>query len=133
MQNLYVLHLRLARGMGMDGCAGWQEVKQRRCEGDSMGIFLKFDKNHVLSASFQTDGCGATVVCGSYAVEMAFGKTPDALFEITDESILAELGGLPEDHQHCAFLAAASLPAAVDDYMVKRSGKRRTDGTPDVT
>ncbi|RJP69365.1 MAG: iron-sulfur cluster assembly scaffold protein [Candidatus Abyssobacteria bacterium SURF_17] len=101
--------------------------------GDSMEIFLKFDNNRVLSASFQTDGCGPTVVCGSYAAEMAFGKTPDELFEITGESILAELGGLPKAHEHCAFLAAASLHATADDYMVKQAGKRRTETAPDRT
>ena len=99
--------------------------------GDTMEIFLKFDNNHVLSASFHTDGCGATVVCGSYAAEMAFGKTPDDLFEITGETILTELGGLPKDHQHCAFLAAASVHAAVDNYLVKQSRSRRNGAAPD--
>ncbi|RJP23837.1 MAG: iron-sulfur cluster assembly scaffold protein [Candidatus Abyssobacteria bacterium SURF_5] len=101
--------------------------------GDSMEIFLKFQDNAVLSASFLTDGCGATVVCGSYAAEMSFGKAPDDLLEITGESILTELGGLPPDHQHCAFLAAASLHAAVDDYLVKLARKRRTEGALDGT
>lgn len=113
--------------MGLMGDADGHASVKGIC-GDSMEMFLKFEDNRVLDASFQTDGCGPTVVCGSYAVEMSFGKTPDELVEITGESILAEIGGLPEEHQHCAFLAAASLHAAVDEYMVRQVRKRR-DGT----
>lgn len=95
--------------------------------GDSMEIFLHFENDRVVNASFQTDGCGPTVVCGSYAAEMAFTKTPNQLFEITGASILKELDGLPPDHQHCAYLAADALQAAADDYMIKRAHGARTE------
>lgn len=39
--------------------------------GDSIEIYLKFENNRVTQASFLTDGCGSSVVCGSYAAEMA--------------------------------------------------------------
>jgi len=42
--------------------------------GDAMQIFLKIQNDRVVQASFQTDGCGPTVVCGSYAVEMSLPK-----------------------------------------------------------
>ena len=93
--------------------------------GDNMEIFLKFDNNRVVNASFQTDGCGPTVVCGSYAAEMALGKTPDDLFDITGASILTELGGLPQENEHCAFLAAESLQAATDNYLIKQARKTK--------
>jgi nitrogen fixation NifU-like protein len=93
--------------------------------GDTMEIFLKFDNERVVDASFQTDGCGFSVVCGSCAAEMAFGKKFDKLFEITGECILAELEGLPKDQEHCAFLAVESLKAAADDYMIKQARKSR--------
>lgn len=131
------------RDFGEKVCERWQNplymgvmrdadghAKARGTCGDSMEIFLKFDGNRVLNASFQTDGCGPTVVCGSYAAEMALGKTVDDLFEITGETILASLGGLPEEHEHCAFLAAASLHAAADDYMIKRA-RKCNDTAPD--
>lgn len=87
--------------------------------GDSIEVFLKFENNRVAKASFLTDGCGPSVVCGSYAAEMALGKTGDQLLEIDGETILTELGGLPEENEHCALLAAESLHAALDDYMRK--------------
>lgn len=89
--------------------------------GDTMEIFLKFENGKVRDASFQTDGCGASAVCGSFAAELAMGKDPDELIEITGESILKVLGGLPEEEQHCAFLAANTLQEALNEYMVKLS------------
>jgi len=89
--------------------------------GDTFQIFLKFDKDRVTKASFQTDGCGPSIACGSFAAEMSIGKTSDELMDITGESILKELGGLPEENEHCAFLAAETLHQAVDDYMIKQN------------
>jgi len=87
--------------------------------GDSIEIFLEFENSRVARASFLTDGCSTSVVCGSYAVEMALGKTDDQVLEIDGNAILKELGGLPEENEHCARLAAESLHAALDDYMRK--------------
>jgi len=91
--------------------------------GDSMEIFLKFEKDRVKTATFQTDGCGPSQVCGSFAVEMALGKTPDELVEITGETILDLFGGLPKESEHCAFLAAETLREAVDNYMRQQPGR----------
>ena len=85
--------------------------------GDTMQIFLKFDNGKVKAASFLTDGCGASTVCGSLAAEMALGKTPEELTDIDGQLILKILGTFPEEDQHCAFLAAATVQAALDDYM----------------
>jgi nitrogen fixation NifU-like protein len=87
--------------------------------GDTMQIFLKFEKNKVKEAIFLTDGCGSSMVCGSFAAELALGKTPDELIEISGETILKILGSFPEENQHCAFLAADTLQAALHDYMIK--------------
>jgi len=92
--------------------------------GDTMEIFLKFEKARVGEATFQTDGCGPSQVCGSLAAELALGKSPDELVQITGENILDILGGLPKENEHCAFLAAETLQEAVDDYMKKRSGRQ---------
>ena len=87
--------------------------------GDTIEIFLKFENNRVTKAAFQADGCGPSVVCGSYAAEMAIGKDTDELTEITGERILKTLGGLPKENEHCAFLAAETLQEALTHYMVR--------------
>lgn len=93
--------------------------------GDTMKIFLNFEKYRIKEASFQTDGCGSSIVCGSFAAEMALGKNPDELLEITGDDILEKLKALPNDDQHCAFLAAETLQEALNDYMVRETRKDR--------
>jgi nitrogen fixation NifU-like protein len=92
--------------------------------GDRMEIFLKFEEDKVKEATFRTDGCGSSLVCGSFAAELAHGKTPDELAEISGETILKVLGGLPEEDRHCALLAAETLQEALDDYMRKERKKK---------
>ncbi len=91
--------------------------------GDTMELFLKLENDRITEASFQTDGCGTSTVCGSFAAEMAFGKNPDQLLEITGDAILQKLGGLPKEDEHCAFLAAETLQEALNDYMLKHTKK----------
>ena len=86
--------------------------------GDTMEIFLKFEKDRVKEATYQTDGCGSSRVCGSFAAEMALGKTPDELHDVTGEAILERLVTFPEEDKHCAFLAAETLLEALHAYMV---------------
>jgi nitrogen fixation NifU-like protein len=91
--------------------------------GDTMEIFLRFEDDRVKKATFQTDGCGSSIVCGSFAAEIAHGRSPDEVAEITGEMILDILGGLPEKNRHCAFLAAETLQEALNDYMKKERGR----------
>ena len=88
--------------------------------GDTMQIFLKFEDDRVKEASFQTDGCGSSMMCGSFAAEMALGKGPDELVDITGEAILEKLGAMPREEEHCAFLAGQTLQEALEDYMRKQ-------------
>ncbi len=92
--------------------------------GDTMELFLRFEKGKVQAASFQTDGCGSSTICGSFAAELALGKTPDQLLEITGEKILKILGGFPEEERHCAFLSAEALQEALNNYMITQVRNR---------
>ena len=89
--------------------------------GDSMDIYLKVDKENVQEASYFTDGCGSSNVCGSFAAEMCIGKPVEELADITGELILERLGNMPEDEQHCAFLAAGTVQEALRVYYLKNS------------
>ncbi|MBL7178210.1 MAG: iron-sulfur cluster assembly scaffold protein [Desulfobacteraceae bacterium] len=91
--------------------------------GDTVQIFLKFKNEKVKEALFQTDGCGSSTVCGSFAAELALGKSPDEILEISGESILKKVGGLPEEDKHCAFLSAEALQEALNNYMIKQKGE----------
>lgn len=91
--------------------------------GDTMEICLNFTDDRVTEATYMTDGCGSSSVCGSFAAETAMGKTPDELVEITGETILNMLGRFPKDEEHCAFLAAETLQEALQNYMMQQGKK----------
>jgi len=93
--------------------------------GESIEIGLKFENEYVSQAAFMTNGCAAITVFGSFAAEMAIGKNPDELLEITGENIMDTAGRFPEEEAHCAFLAAETLQEALNDYMVKQTGSRK--------
>jgi nitrogen fixation protein NifU and related proteins len=92
--------------------------------GDTMEVFMKFENNRVTEASYMTDGCGASIVCGSFAAEITVGKTPDELTAITGESILKKIGRLPKENEHCAFLAAETIQDALNNYMIRQTRKK---------
>jgi nitrogen fixation NifU-like protein len=81
--------------------------------GDTMQIWLRVRGDLVTEARFWTDGCGTSIVCGSMVTIMAKGKTLEQAAGINQQAVLDELGGLPEQDQHCALLAANTLRQAV--------------------
>ncbi len=88
--------------------------------GDTMEIFLKMENGRVKDASFITDGCGPSMICGSLAAELALGKEPAEINKITNETILDTVGGLPDENKHCALLAANTLHEAIYNYTKQR-------------
>jgi nitrogen fixation NifU-like protein len=85
--------------------------------GDNMEVWLKVRDDHIKQITFWTDGCGATIACGSMATELAMGKTLGEALAISAEIIIRSLGGLPGNHIHCAGLASLTLKKAIIEYM----------------
>ena len=85
--------------------------------GDTMEIWLKVRNDIVAEATFMTDGCGTTIATGSMITELAKGKSLGQALRISQEDVLNALGGLPEESQHCALLAANTLKEAIKDYL----------------
>ena len=88
--------------------------------GDTMEIWLKVKNDTISDASFMTDGCGTTIASGSMVTEMAKGKSISEAQKINQQDVLDALGGLPEESQHCALLAANTLKAAIRDYLTMK-------------
>jgi len=88
--------------------------------GDTIEIWLKVNGDTISDASFVTDGCGTTIASGSMVTEMAKGKTVFHAHKISQQDVLNALGGLPEESQHCALLAANTLKEAVKDYLITK-------------
>ncbi len=85
--------------------------------GDNMEMWLKARDEIVEGVTFWTDGCGATIACGSMATELAKGKTLGEALSISAGIIASSLGGLPDGHAHCAGLASLALKKVIIEYM----------------
>jgi nitrogen fixation NifU-like protein len=88
--------------------------------GDTMSVWLKVEGATIISASFLTDGCGPTIASGSMVTEMVKGKSISEAEKTTQRDVLDALGGLPQESEHCALLAANTLQAAIRDYIVMK-------------
>jgi nitrogen fixation NifU-like protein len=85
--------------------------------GDTMEVCLKVRDNTIADIYFMTDGCGDSIASGSIMTELAKGKNISIALKISQQDILKALGGLPEESQHCALLAANTLKATIKDCL----------------
>jgi Mrp family chromosome partitioning ATPase len=95
--------------------------------GDTMEFWVLVRDGMIHKASFVTNGCGPSLACGSMATCLAQGTRLSKARAIGQRDILAALGGLPAEVEHCALLAANTLKAACED-TARRTG---SDGKPE--
>lgn len=88
--------------------------------GDTMEMFLKVGNDKIDDITYTTDGCLTSHAAGSAATVMAKGKPVRECIKISQSTILEHLGGMPEDSEHCALLAAKTFHKALRDYAVGR-------------
>jgi len=89
--------------------------------GDTVKIFLSIHNEKIVDARFITDGCATSIAAGSMACELAIGKNIKDAFTISEEVILKNLDGLPEESTHCALLASNTLKEALTDYLTSKN------------
>lgn len=83
--------------------------------GDTVEIFLKSQNQTLDVVQYQTDGCMTTHLCALAVVELTQGRELDHAWRIRPDHIIASIPDLPEDHHHCAELAAGALYRALVD------------------
>lgn len=88
--------------------------------GDTIEVYMMIKNGNITDISFMTDGCGATIACGSMLTTMVKGKGIDDVMDITKDDLINALDGLPEENLHCAALAIGSLRKAIMNYRKKR-------------
>ncbi len=93
--------------------------------GDTMSFFLKIEDDIIKKANFITDGCGASVAAGCQATLLIINKSINEAEKLEAEDIDSALNGLPEDHKHCAELAATTVRRAIDDYYISLRLKKK--------
>jgi nitrogen fixation NifU-like protein len=94
--------------------------------GDSVQVGLEVADGVISRVRAEPHGCIYTVACASALAGLAQGLTLEQALEIEPQAVVAELGGLPEDHLHCARLVVNTLGEAVEDHLARR--RRREPG-----
>lgn len=83
--------------------------------GDTVEFFLKCHEGVIESVSFFVQGCTNTIACSNTVAMLAEGLPAQAAWEIDPQQVVDFLETLPEDHYHCAELAAGALYMALAD------------------
>jgi nitrogen fixation NifU-like protein len=87
-----------------------------------MEFYIKVNKDVLEDVKFKTFGCGAAIAVSSMVSELAKGKTLDEAMQITNQSVIEALDGLPKKKHHCSNLGADALHRAIEDYRAKQTG-----------
>lgn len=91
--------------------------------GDIMKMFIKVENGIIVDAKFKTFGCGAAIATSSMATDMIKGKSLEEALTLSNKAVAEALDGLPPAKMHCSVLAEDAVRRAIDDYLVKTTGK----------
>jgi len=121
--NLVMEHFANPRNVGeIEDASGVGTVGNPVC-GDIMKMFIKVENGVITDVKFKTFGCGAAIATSSMATELIKGKTIEEALKVTNKTVAEALGGLPPVKMHCSVLAEEALKSAIDDYLIKTTGK----------
>ena len=87
--------------------------------GDYLSVYLKVKDNRVEEISYLVFGCCASIATSSMTSVLAKGKTLEEALSITEEDIIQDLDGLPENKVHCSNLGVSALHSAIENYLNK--------------
>ena len=85
--------------------------------GDTIGLSIQVEGDAIAAIRVLPQGCAYTLVCASAVSVLANGRDLDEVLTLTPQDVINEVGGLPEDHHHCARLALNALGEAIADYL----------------
>lgn len=117
----FLSYMHNPRNVGEMAVPDGRAVLTGQC-GDTIGVHVAIRDNVLEKVMVQPQGCVYTTVCAGAMSVLARGLTLDQAVGLEPQDVVEELGGLPEDHLHCARLALNTLGEAIIDYYA-RQGK----------
>ncbi|MEM2111025.1 MAG: iron-sulfur cluster assembly scaffold protein [Candidatus Bathyarchaeia archaeon] len=122
MYNEVVLkHYRNPRNVGEIENADGIGIYMSDFCGDITKFWIKVVEGKIVDAKYKTQGCAASVACGSVLTELVKDKTIEEALKITKDDIVTALNGLPQQKIHCSVLADDALKDAIRDYFSKNN------------
>jgi nitrogen fixation protein NifU and related proteins len=88
------------------------DVSNPAC-GDMLRLWVRFEKDRVAQARFQTRGCTASIAASSALTEWMIGKTREELKSLTAATIEEAVGGLEPASKHAAVLCVDGVKRLV--------------------
>ena len=113
-------HYRNPRNLGEIEDADGVGVFMSDFCGDITKFWIKVEDGRIVDAKYRTQGCAASVACGSVLTELVKNKTIEEAISISKDEIVNLLDGLPEKKIHCSVLADDALKDAIRDYLSRK-------------
>jgi len=89
--------------------------------GDSIEVQLLLAGDNIDRAAFRCDGCMSTAVAATAVTELVRGISLRDALQLTAPMVIDHVGGLGEQHEHCAIIAVNALHSAVTDALRNRN------------
>lgn len=84
--------------------------------GDQMRLEIQVRSGRIDKIAFKSFGCPGAIATSSMLCELALGRTIEDALAISDDEVIAALGGIPENKKHCSLLGVKALQAAIGDH-----------------
>jgi nitrogen fixation protein NifU and related proteins len=104
------------------------EIENPVC-GDVLRLTLKMDGERIAEIRFKAKGCVPSIACASALTELTKGRKVDEAKQLSRESLIEALGGLPSASTHAAQLALDALSAALKSLRTSNSNATHTLST----
>ena len=127
----FIRHVNMPSNLGTLDVPSGRALGVGQC-GDAIEVTLRVADERITEIRFQPCGCGYTIACASAMSELARNRTLEQALEISPQDVEAELGGLPEDHLHCARLAVNTLGEAIADCYRRLQASTVEEKTSDA-
>ncbi len=85
--------------------------------GDSVEMQLRLVGDHIDRAAFRLNGCMSTAMAATAVTELVQGIELREALLLTPIMVIDHIGGLDEEHEHCAVIAVNALHNAVTDAL----------------
>jgi len=109
-------HYANPRNVGSVADPSGKSMVKSAVDSDTVLVSLRIKDNIVQEVKFKCMGCAVAIAYSSMATEMVLGKPVEEAYAISETSVAAALGGIPEYKMRCSNLAPAAIRNAIDDW-----------------
>ncbi|NCD01223.1 iron-sulfur cluster assembly scaffold protein [bacterium] len=93
----------------------YAEIGNMVC-GDQLNFSLKVSKGVIKDIKFMSFGCASNIATASIMTEKVKGMTIEEAKKFDWNTIVSDLGGLPQQKIHCSIMAVEGLKKVIENY-----------------